>query len=210
MARKFSEKKLVIASHNPGKVKEINDLLSPFGIDVVSAGELGLPEPIEDGDTFSANAELKARAAAKSAELPALADDSGLVVPVLDGDPGIYSARWANNPNGEDKDFDYAMHKIWQEIEAKGQNPEGQPAFFTCALSLCWPDGGNGPHIETLEGMVQVNLTFPPRGDQGFGYDPIFIPFGEQITFGEMEPTEKHFISHRAEAFDKLVNACFT
>ena len=205
MARKFTEKKLVIASHNPGKVNEINNLLSPFGVEVVSAGELGLPEPVENGDTFSVNAELKARAAAKGADLPALADDSGLVVPVLDGDPGIYSARWAENPTGTDKDFDYAMNKVRQAIETKGINPEGQNAYFTCSLSLCWPD----QQVETLEGRVNGSLTFPPRGEKGFGYDPIFVPINYQLTFGEMDQNEKHRISHRADAFNKLVTLCF-
>ena len=205
MARKFTEKKLVIASHNPGKVYEINNLLSPFGVEVVSAGELGLPEPVEDGDTFSVNAELKARAAAKGADLPALADDSGLVVPVLDGDPGIYSARWAENPTGSNKDFDYAMNKVRQAIKTKGINPEGQNAYFTCSLSLCWPDH----QVETLEGTVNGSLTFPPRGEKGFGYDPIFVPINYQLTFGEMNQNEKHRISHRADAFNKLVTLCF-
>ncbi len=205
MARKFTEKKLVIASHNPGKVYEINNLLSPFGVEVVSAGELGLPEPVEDGDTFSVNAELKARAAAKGADLPALADDSGLVVPVLDGDPGIYSARWAENPTGSDKDFNYAMNKVRQAIKTKGINPEGQNAYFACSLSLCWPD----QQVETLEGTVNGSLTFPPRGEKGFGYDPIFVPINYQLTFGEMDQNEKHRISHRADAFNKLVTLCF-
>ena len=205
MARKFTEKKLVIASHNPGKVNEINNLLSPFGVEMVSARELGLPEPVEDGDTFSVNAELKARATAKGADLPALADDSGLVVPVLDGDPGIYSARWAENPTGTDKDFDYAMNKVRQAIETKGINPEGQNAYFTCSLSLCWPN----QQVETLEGTVNGSLTFPPRGEKGFGYDPIFVPINYQLTFGEMDQNEKHRISHRADAFDKLVTLCF-
>ncbi len=205
MARKFTEKKLVIASHNPRKVHEINNLLSPFGVEVVSAGELGLPEPVEDGDTFSVNAELKARAAAKGADLPALADDSGLVVPVLDGDPGIYSARWAENPTGSDKDFNYAMNKVRQAIKTKGINPEGQNAYFACSLSLCWPD----QQVETLEGTVNGSLTFPPRGEKGFGYDPIFVPINYQLTFGEMDQNEKHRISHRADAFNKLVTLCF-
>ena len=205
MARKFTEKKLVIASHNPGKVNEINNLLSPFGVEMVSARELGLPEPVEDGDTFSVNAELKARATAKGADLPALADDSGLVVPVLDGDPGIYSARWAENPTGSDKDFDYAMNKVRQAIETKGINPEGQNAYFACSLSLCWPD----QQVETLEGRVNGSLTFPPRGEKGFGYDPIFVPINYQLTFGEMDQNEKHRISHRADAFNKLVTLCF-
>ena len=205
MARKFTEKKLVIASHNPRKVHEINNLLSPFGVEVVSAGELGLPEPVEDGDTFSVNAELKAWAAAKGADLPALADDSGLVVPVLDGDPGIYSARWAENPTGSNKDFDYAMNKVRQAIKTKGINPEGQNAYFACSLSLCWPN----QQVETLEGTVNGSLTFPPRGEKGFGYDPIFVPINYQLTFGEMDQNEKHRISHRADAFNKLVTLCF-
>ncbi|MBT3991239.1 MAG: RdgB/HAM1 family non-canonical purine NTP pyrophosphatase [Rhodospirillaceae bacterium] len=201
MPRKFTEKKLVIASHNPGKVFEINDLLQDFGVEVVSAGDLGLPEPIEDGLTFVANAEIKARAATEGSGLPALADDSGLVVPLLDGDPGIYSARWAE----PGKDFDLAMKKIRDAIVAKGKNPEGQNAYFACALSLCWPNG----EIETLEGTVHGTLTFPPKGKKGFGYDPIFVPINYQLTFGEMDQTEKHRISHRADAFQKLVNACF-
>ena len=205
MPRKFTEKKLVIASHNPGKVIEINDLLGPFGVEAVSASALNLPEPIEDGETFIANAELKARAAANGANLPALADDSGLVVPILGGDPGIYSARWAINPNRKTKDFDLAMKKVKQAIEAKGENPEGQSAYFACALSLGWPNGD----IETLEGQVQGRLTFPPRGTKGFGYDPIFVPINYQLTFGEMEQGEKHQMSHRAEAFQKLVTRCF-
>lgn len=201
MSRKFAEKKLVIASHNSGKVIEINALLNPFGVEAISAGELGLPEPVEDGLTFMANAELKARAAATGSNLPALADDSGLVVPVLGGDPGIYSARWA----GENKDFDLAMQKIADAIKAKGQEPEGQSAYFACALSLCWPDGD----IETLEGTVHGTLTFPPRGTHGFGYDPIFVPINYQLTFGEMDPAKKHQMSHRAAAFKKLVATCF-
>jgi XTP/dITP diphosphohydrolase len=205
MTRKFTDKKLVIASHNPGKVIEINDLLGSFGVEAISAGELGLPEPIEDGLTFIVNAEIKARASAESSGLPALADDSGLVIPVIGGDPGIYSARWAINPNGSDKDFDFAMKGVKQAIEAKGENPEGQKAYFACALSLCWPD----MHIETFEGTVHGTLTFPPKGTKGFGYDPIFVPINYQLTFGEMNQAEKHQMSHRAEAFKKLVKHCF-
>ena len=205
MTRKFTEKKLVIASHNPGKVIEINDLLGSFGVEAVSAGELGLPEPIEDGLTFIANAEIKARASAEGSGLPALADDSGLVIPVIEGDPGIYSARWAINPNGSDKDFDYAMKSVKQAIEAKDEKPEGQKAYFACALSLCWPD----MYIETFAGTVHGTLTFPPKGIKGFGYDPIFVPINYQLTFGEMNQAEKHQMSHRAEAFKKLVKHCF-
>lgn len=196
MARHFSEKRLVIASHNQGKVREIGDLLAPLGIAVESAGELGLAEPDETGATFVANAELKARAASLASGLPALADDSGLCVDALDGDPGIYSARWA----GPDKDFSIAMRAVETALD-------GRPgkAHFTCALSLAWPDG----HVETVEGKVHGRLRFPPAGDRGFGYDPIFVPEGHDITFGEMDPVKKHAISHRADAFSQLLARCF-
>ncbi|MDJ0684101.1 MAG: RdgB/HAM1 family non-canonical purine NTP pyrophosphatase [Alphaproteobacteria bacterium] len=197
MARRFTEPKLVLASHNPGKLVEIAALLDPFGIAVVSAGDLGLPEPEETGDTFVANAELKARAAAQGSSLPSLADDSGLAVSALGGDPGIYSARWA----GPEKDFRLAMEKV---NRAMGDAAD-RSARFVCVLSLAWPDG----HIESFEGTVSGDLVWPPRGDRGFGYDPIFIPTGGTITFGEMDPDRKHAISHRAVAFEKLVNACF-
>lgn len=201
MAKRFQEPTLVIASHNPGKVREIDALLAPFGIEVVSAGALNLPEPIEDGDSFVANAEIKAREIAKAANLPALADDSGLVVPALGGDPGIYSARWA----GPDKNFDLAMSKVWEKLDGGAPN-----AYFACVLSLCWPASGAAPeHVETFEGRVDGTLTWPPRGDKGFGYDPIFVPQGFDITFGEFDPDAKHAISHRADAFNKLVTACF-
>ncbi len=189
--------RLVIASHNPGKVREINELLGPFGVEAVSAGDLGLPEPIEDGETFIANAEIKARAAATAAKLPALADDSGLAVHALDGRPGIHSARWA----GPDKDFTVAMARI--EAELTGQ--ADRSAHFVCALSLCWPDGS----IESFEGRVDGTLVWPLRGDNGFGYDPMFVPDGHAITFGEFEAAAKHAISHRADAFRKLVAGCF-
>jgi len=201
MARRLTGEKLVVASHNPGKVREINDLIMPFGLAAVSAGELGLPEPEETGTTFRANAELKARSAADAAGLPALADDSGLAVDVLDGEPGIYSARWA----GPGKDFGVAMEKVRDAIVRAGAAPEGQPARFVCALSLCWPDG----HCETFQGTVEGSLTFPPRGTKGFGYDPIFVPDGHEIAFGEMAPEKKHAMSHRADAFAQLVAACF-
>lgn len=197
MARTFTGGKLVIASHNPGKVREIGELLAPFGAEVISASELGLPEPVEDGDTFVANAEIKAIAAAKAANLPALADDSGLAVHALGGDPGIYSARWA----GPDKDFSLAMKKVEEALE----NKEDRSAHFACALTLCWPDG----HMESFEGQVHGTMTWPPRGDKGFGYDPTFIADGMDITFAEMDPAAKHAISHRASAFKKLVAACF-
>jgi XTP/dITP diphosphohydrolase len=192
--------KLVIASHNAGKVREIADLLEPYGMDVVSAGELGLPEPEETEDTFSGNAELKALAAAKAANLPALADDSGLSVYALGGDPGVYSARWA----GPDRNFGTAMARVEEILQSYGPNVS-RDAHFVCALSLAWPDG----HVETFEGRVDGTLIWPPRGDKGFGYDPIFVPVGHDITFGEMEPGRKHAISHRADAFAKLIKAVF-
>ena len=198
--RKLAPGKLVIASHNEGKVREIRALLAPYGIEPVSAGSLGLPEPDETGTSFAANAELKARAAADLSGLPALADDSGLSVEALGGDPGIFSARWA----GEAKDFDMAMRLVEQNIQAAG--PEaGRDAHFVCALSLCWPDG----HVETFEGRVDGTLVWPPRGSQGFGYDAMFLPLSGEQTFGEMEPDAKHAISHRAVAFHKLVAAIF-
>jgi XTP/dITP diphosphohydrolase len=198
MPRRFTGGKLVVASHNAGKVREIRDLLAPFNAEVVSAGELGLPEPEETGLTFIANAELKALSASLGANVIALADDSGLAVDGLNGAPGIYSARWA----GPTKDFDLAMKKI---ENALGQNPD-RNAQFICALSLAWPDG----HCDTFEGKVAGKLTFPPRGSEGFGYDPIFIPEGFDITFGEMDPGKKHEMSHRADAFRQLVAACFS
>ena len=198
MPRRFTGGKLVVASHNAAKVREIRDLLAPFNAEVVSAGELGLPEPEETGLTFIANAELKALSASLGANVIALADDSGLAVDGLNGAPGIYSARWA----GPTKDFDLAMKKI---ENALGQNPD-RNAQFICALSLAWPDG----HCDTFEGKVAGKLTFPPRGSEGFGYDPIFIPEGFDITFGEMDPGKKHEMSHRADAFRQLVAACFS
>jgi len=196
MARRFTEPELVIATHNPGKLREIAELLEPFGTTVHSAGELGLPEPVEDGTTFIANAEIKARAAAEGSGRPALSDDSGLVVPALDGRPGIHSARWA----GPEKDFDMAMEKVQKDL-----GDGDRRAHFAAALALCWPDGD----MEVFEGTVHGTLVWPPRGDRGFGYDPMFVPDGYEITFGEFEPTDKHAISHRADAFRKLVAACF-
>ncbi|CAA7621165.1 RdgB/HAM1 family non-canonical purine NTP pyrophosphatase [Magnetospirillum sp. SS-4] len=196
-ARRFQGGTLVIASHNAGKVREIGELLAPFGVQVISAGELGLAEPEETGETFAANAELKAHAAARAASLPALADDSGLAVDALAGAPGIYSARWA----GPDKDFSRAMAKVNQALG----NEADRRARFVCALSLAWPDG----HCETFEGTVEGEIVWPPRGDGGFGYDPIFLPIAGTLTFGEMEAGAKHAISHRADAFRKLVAACF-
>lgn len=199
MTRKFEGGKLVVASHNPGKVREIADLLAPFGIDIISAADLGLPEPDETGETFRENAELKALAAAKAAALPALADDSGLCVDALSGAPGIYSARWA----GPNKDFDFAMEKLRRGMIEAGLSDTS--AHFVCGLALAWPDG----HVDYFEGRVDGELVWPPRGDKGFGYDPVFVANGYDITFGEMEPQEKHGISHRAHAFRQLVDACF-
>lgn len=199
MARTFTGDQLVIASHNPGKVREIGELLSPFGVEVISAATLGLAEPVEDGETFIANAEIKALAAAKTANLPALADDSGLCVKALGGDPGVLSARWA----GADKDFSVAMEKI--ETAMKASDSSDRSAHFACALTLAWPDG----HTETFEGQVQGSMTWPPSGAKGFGYDPTFVPQGHTITFADMPPHQKHAMSHRANAFQLLVKACF-
>lgn len=197
MARLFDHDRLVIASHNPGKISEIADLTRPFGVEVISAADLNLDEPEETGATFVDNALLKAHAAAKAANLPALADDSGLVVNALDGAPGVYSARWA----GPDKDFMVAMEKVEELLRGS----EDRSSMFVCALALAWPDG----HADVFEGFVEGEITWPPRGEKGFGYDPIFTADGEDITFAEMEPARKHTMSHRADAFQKLVSACF-
>jgi len=194
--------KLVIATHNPGKLREIQELLAPLGIDCVGAAELGLPEPEEIGNTFIDNADLKAREAADLSGLPALADDSGLAVDALHGLPGIFSARWAEDADGN-RDFSRAMERVWREVEAAG--PEaGRDAHFACALSLAWPDDGQ---VKSFEGRVDGTLTWPPRGQQGFGYDPMFLPAGYDQTFGEIDPEIKHRISHRANAFRRLVSA---
>ena len=197
MARRFTEQRLVIASHNAGKVREIAELLVPHSVDVVSAGALGLPEPEETGATFAENALLKSEAAAEASGLPALADDSGLVVPALGGAPGIYSARWA----GPGRDFRVAMDRVERELGVTAD----RTAWFTCVLALSWPEG----HSETFEGRVTGTLVWPPRGDRGFGYDPMFVADGHEQTFGEMAPKAKHAISHRADAFRKLIAACF-
>ena len=196
MARRLAAARLIVASHNAGKVREIAALLGPRGIEAVGAAALGLAEPEETGETFIANAALKARAATNASGEPALADDSGLVVPALDGAPGIYSARWA----GPGKDFRVAMDRIEAELAARGRETIGAAAYFVCALSLGWPDG----HCETVEGRVDGTLTFPPRGRHGFGYDPVFIPDGYGRTFGEMPPEEKQPLTHRARAFQQL------
>ena len=189
--------KLVIASHNAGKVREIGELLAPYQVEVISAKDLNLPEPDETGTTFAENAELKARAAAQGANLPALADDSGLVVDGLNGDPGIYSARWA----GPDKDFDMAMQRILDGLK----DQDNRNARFVCALSLAWPDG----RIQTFLGKVEGTISQALAGDRGFGYDPIFVPNGHQVTFAQMDGPAKNAISHRSDAFNQLVKACF-
>lgn len=196
-ARRLDGERLVIASHNPGKVREIAALLAPYGVKTIAAAELGLVEPEETGDSFAANAALKARTAATASGAPALADDSGLVVPALDGAPGIHSARWA----GPARDFAAAMTKLETALAGK---PDRR-AHFVAALALAWPDG----HVETFLGEVHGHLVWPPRGGQGFGYDPMFVPRGGALTFGEMAPSDKHRISHRAAAFAKLIAACF-
>jgi len=179
----------------------IADLLAPYGIKCVGAAELDLPEPEETGVTFVDNAELKARQAADLSGLPCLADDSGLSVDALHGNPGIYSARWAEDEDGK-RDFNRAMERVWRDVEAAGPDA-GHDAHFVCVLSLAWPDGS----IESFEGKVHGTLTWPPRGDKGFGYDPMFIANGMDQTFGEIDPAEKHAISHRADAFKKLTAA---
>ena len=195
--RRFEGSRLVVASHNPGKVREIADLLRPYAIEPVSAGALGLPEPEETGTTFRENAGLKAWSAAHGSGLPALADDSGLVAHALEGAPGILSARWA----GPGKDFGVAMERVEAALAGKGD----RRAHFICALALAWPDG----HVESFEGRVDGVLVWPPRGSCGFGYDPMFLPEGGRQTFGEMEPSAKHAISHRARAFRQLIKSCF-
>jgi XTP/dITP diphosphohydrolase len=198
MPRRFTGSRLVVASHNKGKLVEIAELLRPLGIEAVWVMALKLPEPEEIEDSFAGNAALKALAAARGSGLPALADDSGLAVEALGGAPGIYSARWA----GPTRDFSLAMRRVEQEVSALGiKSPR---AAFICALALAWPDG----HIEATEGRVEGTLTFPPRGRHGFGYDPIFVPLQngpDGQTFGEMDPDKKHAISHRADAFRKLL-----
>jgi XTP/dITP diphosphohydrolase len=207
MSRRL-EGTFVVATHNKGKLREIEELVAPFGLNAVSAASLGLPEPEEDGTTFIANALIKARAAAHAAKLPALADDSGICVAALDGAPGIYSARWA----GPSKDFGFAMEQVEKELQEKGCTaPELRRAWFISALALVWPDG----HEEIVEGRVDGTLVWPPRGAAGFGYDPMFLPDGETRTFGEMTSDEKHGLpplgkglSHRARAFIELADRC--
>ncbi len=200
--------RVVIATHNPGKLDEMRDLLAPYGVDAVSAGDLGLAEPDETGTTFAENARLKAVAAAAASGMPAFADDSGLAVDALSGEPGIYSARWA----GPTKDFTAAMQEVDKQLrELDATTPDARRAHFVSALSVAWPDG----HTENFEARADGTLVWPPRGTRGFGYDPMFLPDGFDRTFGEMESVEKHGLpprgrglSHRARAFVKLAEAC--
>jgi len=198
MTRKLVEPRLVVASHNKGKVREIGELLAPFRKDAVSAGDLNLPEPDETEPSFIGNALIKSRSAARLSGLPALADDSGLCVDALGGDPGIYSARWA----GPTKDFNVAMAEVHRKMQASGSSLT--TARFVCALAVSWPDGGD----QTFEGTVEGNIVWPMRGSHGFGYDPMFVPTGYDVTFGEMDPSKKHAMSHRAKAFALFVEAC--
>jgi XTP/dITP diphosphohydrolase len=199
--RKLAENKLVLASHNKGKLVEIAELLKPFGKSVVSAGDLGFEEPEETEDTFEGNARIKAHFAAKASGLPALSDDSGLEVQALGNAPGVYSADWAETPHG--RDFNMAMAKVWDGLEKSKTSPPNK-ARFVCVLCIAWPDG----HDEIFRGTVDGSIVWPMRGPNGFGYDPIFQPLGETRTFGEFDPAEKHAISHRADAFHKLTTEC--
>jgi XTP/dITP diphosphohydrolase len=208
MAHRPIAGRLVIATHNPGKLAEMRDLLAIYGVEAISAGELGLPEPAETGETFRANARIKAQAAAKASNMPAFADDSGLEIDALDGQPGIHSARWA----GPDKDFRAAMSEIQSRlIEHGAKSAERRRGHFVSALCVAWPDG----HVEEFEATVDGTVVWPPRGTLGFGYDPLFLPDGQTRTFGEMSTEEKHGLpphgrglSHRARAFLKLAEAC--
>lgn len=200
--RKLTESKIVLASHNKGKLREISALLEPFGIKVVSAGELGFDEPEETEDSFAGNARIKAHFAAKASGMPALSDDSGLEVDALDGAPGVYTADWAETPKG--RDFPMAMAKVQALLDEKSA-PALRTGRFCCTLCLAWPDG----HDEIFAGTVSGQLVWPMRGEHGFGFDPVFLADGETETFGEMDPVKKHGMSHRADAFRKLVAGCF-
>ena len=200
--RKFSGNTLVIASHNKGKLREIAKLILPFGVIPLSAEKFGLAEPEETEDNFAGNARIKAHFAAKETGLPALSDDSGITVDGLNGAPGVYTADWAETPKG--RDFPMAMSKVWSLLDIQAI-PEPRTAQFRCTLCLAWPDG----YDEIFEGVVKGRIVWPMRGDLGFGFDPIFVPNGETETFGEMDPAKKHAMSHRANAFAKLVAGCF-
>lgn len=199
--RKLEPGKIVVATYNAGKVREIKDLLAHLGMTPISVAEFDLEEPEETEDTFVGNALIKARAAAQGTDMVSLADDSGLMVDALDGDPGVYTANWAELPDGT-RDWDMAMQKVEDALAALGPDtPRG--CQFVCTLALAWPDG----HYEVFEGHVRGNLVWPPRGDKGFGYDPVFQPIGHEETFAEMDPAQKHIMSHRADAFRRLVAA---
>ena len=200
--RRLQGDKLVIASHNAGKIREIRVLLEPFGVEVLSASDFDLDEPEETESTFAGNARIKAHFAAKATGLPAMSDDSGIEVDALDNAPGVYTADWAETPNG--RDFPMAMTKVWNLLEDK-QAPAPRTARFCCTLCLAWPDG----HDEIFAGRVDGQVVWPMQGDLGFGFDPIFLPDGETETFGQMDPAKKHGMSHRADAFRKLVAGCF-
>jgi XTP/dITP diphosphohydrolase len=200
--RRLAGDRLLVASHNAGKIAEIGDLLAPYGVAVVSAAELDLPEPEETETTFVGNARIKAHAAAQASGLIALSDDSGIEIEALGGAPGVFTADWAETPKG--RDFVMAMTRTWAELEAISA-PEPRRAAFCCTLVLAWPDG----HDEVFEGRMPGRITWPMRGDLGHGYDPIFQPDGYEITFGQMDRAEKNRISHRARAFEKFVAACF-
>ena len=200
--RRFTGERLIIASHNPGKLVEIAELIGPFGVTTVSAADLGLAEPEETEDDFAGNARIKAHFAARKSGLPALSDDSGIMVDALGGAPGVHTADWAETADG--RDFPMAMTRVWTMLEDQNA-PEPRRARFCCTLCLAWPDG----HDELFEGQVAGRLVWPMRGDLGFGFDPIFLPDGMSETFGEMAPSKKHAMSHRSVAFAKLVSSCF-
>ncbi len=199
--RRLESDRLVLASHNAGKLREISALVAPYGVRALPASEFGLPEPAETEESFAGNARIKAHFAARSTGLPALSDDSGIVVEALGGAPGVHTADWAETPQG--RDFMQAMEKVWKMLESRAV-PEPRRAHFVCTLCLAWPDG----HDELFEGRVEGRLVWPVRGDRGFGFDPMFLPDGERETFGEMAPERKHAMSHRARAFAGLVAGC--
>ena len=201
--KKFESRRLLVATHNKGKLEEIRALLEPLGFEVVSAAEMGLPEPAETETTFVGNARIKAHAAAAATGLPALSDDSGITVEALGGAPGVYTADWAETPTG--RDFLMAMERTWEEVQKTGAEPPFL-AQFRCTLVLAWPDG----HDEVFEGVMAGSVIWPPRGENGHGYDPIFVPDGQTLTFAEMDQAEKNHISHRGDAFRKLLSGCFT
>ena len=202
MTRRFQGDRLLVATHNKGKLEEIGDLLKPFGVDVVGAADMDLPEPVEDGTSFVENARIKAHAASRATGLPALSDDSGIEIDALGGAPGVYTADWAETETG--RDFVMAMTRAHDELVKTGQ-PEPWTARFCCTLVLAWPDG----HDEVFPGVMPGRVVWPMRGDQGHGYDPVFVPEGYDVTFGEMDRWEKNKISHRADAFRKFVDGCF-